>query len=68
MYIYVLSSVFITLYLFLSIYNLVWILSPKVGVLSKFLDGCHRQTDSYTENLKDVSKPVNYYYFIFSLT
>ena len=49
MYVYIASLALIALYLFCSIYNFMWVISPKVGVLSKFLDGCHRQKDSYTE-------------------
>ncbi|XP_059090317.1 uncharacterized protein LOC131886098 [Tigriopus californicus] len=58
MYVYVLAFCFIGIYLLCSLYNFVWIISSRVGVLSKFLDGCHRQTDSYTEHLKDIQKPI----------
>ena len=49
MYVYVMSLCLIGAYLSCSVYNFMWIVHPRVGLLSKFLDGCVRQKDSYTE-------------------
>ena len=49
MSVYVLSLCLIAAYLACSVYNFMWIVHPRVGLLSKFLDGCVRQKDSYTE-------------------
>ena len=45
LYTYVGSFVLIGAYLFCSVYNFLWIVSPKVGILSRFLDGCEKQVD-----------------------
>ena len=45
LYVYVASFFLIGGYLLCSVYNLLWIVSPRVGRLSSFLHGCHRETD-----------------------
>ncbi len=43
------SLTLIGAYLTCSVYNFLWIVHPKVGTLSRFLDGCTRQRDSYID-------------------
>jgi hypothetical protein len=57
LYIYVASFVLIGTYLLCSVYNFLWIIHPKVGRLSRFLDGCSRQKDSYTEKIRRLKGP-----------
>ncbi len=56
LYVYVLSLCLIGGYLSCSVYNFLWIVHPSVGTLSAFLEGCNRQTDSYTDNSKEANK------------
>ena len=55
LYVYVLSLCLIGGYLSCSVYNFLWIVHPSVGTLSAFLEGCNRQTDSYTDNSKEAN-------------
>ena len=52
LYVYVASFFLIGGYLLCSVYNLLWIVSPRVGRLSSFLHGCHRETDFYETDVK----------------
>ena len=52
LYVYVASFFLIGGYLLCSVYNLLWIVSPRVGRLSSFLHGCHRETDFNETDMK----------------
>ena len=53
LYVYIMSLCLIGGYLMCSVYNFMWIVHPRVGILSAFLDGCQRQKDSYTSSKED---------------
>ncbi len=59
MYVYVVALVLLSGYLLSSVYNFLWIVHSKVGALSKFLYGCKRQAESYSEIVqKNAAGPV----------